>query len=733
MQTRTISATQRKQISAQYTVLLRSCRFITQKKDLELIRKAFEWALNHFRAKIRETGEPYFFHSVAVARILAEEMNLQTSAVVGALLQDVVVEKKIDDSEIEKEFGTECSELLKKLRRIALLRTEKISLNAENFIHLLLTLSDDIRVILIRLADRLHFMRHFSNLPHDRQKLIAAETSNLYAPLAHRLGLYRIKTELEDLSMRFAYPEIYQSLEKKIADTTQQNRDFIENFVHPIKDELKNNRLSCEIKSRTKSIPSIWNKMKSQQCEFEDIYDFFAVRIIIHTTLENEKADCWKVYGLITNLYQPNPTRMRDWISVPKQHSGYESLHATVLGPNNKWVEVQIRSKRMDEDAEKGTAAHWKYKSASKNTGDFEDWLKQLRVIVENYTPEEDEKGNSQTKIAPLPAYIFVFTPDGDLKKLPENASVLDFAYEIHTYVGEHCNGAKVNNLYVPLKYQLKTGDQVEIVTSKNQRPNADWLNWATTSRALNKIRRYLKEAEFQYVDIGRDMLLRKLAQLKLTYSEEIGNKLITYFKVSTASELFQGFAIEKFDLQKVKEILTAPPVPAEMPKTLVKPKTKEITEPIAKKALVIVNDETPMRDVKMARCCQPVVGDEIFGFVTVNEGIKIHRKDCQNARSMQSKYPYRVVKTVWVEMPDVQEFATTLQILAEDRLGLLNSITDLLTQKFNANIRSINLNTNNGAVKGTIMLSVSGQKSLETIMAHLAKLAGVEQVRRVS
>jgi GTP pyrophosphokinase len=662
---------------------------------------------------------------------LSSEMEMPASCLLAALLQDSA-KNELEIAEINDHFTTDIAGLVSQLKRIAGLHTERISIQAENFIQLVLTITNDIRVILIRLADRLVLMRNIDTFPVDAQRKISMETINLYIPLAHRLGLYKIKAELEELAMQHVYPEIYRSIADKIEQSKESQAKYIAGFLKPIEKELQKSPLKYFIKSRTKSIPSIWNKMKTQNIEFEQVYDFFAIRIITDSEPETEKHDCWEVYSIVTDIYKPNASRMRDWISSPKS-SGYESLHATVAGPGNKWVEVQIRSKRMDEDAEKGQAAHWKYKSDAHSANEADQRLRNIRSILENYTLF-DSDSETETQIQPFDKHVYIFTPQGDLKKLSTGATLLDFAFEIHTNVGHHCTGGKVNKSFVPLKHILRTGDQVEIITSKNQHPTKDWLNIATTSKAINKIRRHLKEEEFQQANIGRDILSRKLNQLKINNTDEAIHKLVTHFKAANSLDLFHDIATERIDIQKIKDILLASPKPDE-PKIVEKQPEKKNKKPVASqsRALVIINNETPLSDVRLARCCHPVLGDEIFGFVTVSEGIKIHRKDCTNAHEMHTRYHYRVVEARWADNAELSNFLAIIKVTGNDRVGILSSITSVLSDELNANTRSINIESRNGKFEGMITINVSGKNHLEMIIARLLKVKDVSRVSRIS
>jgi len=714
-----------------YKLLLTSCGYISERNNKVLIKKAFTEVMLHFGDSLNAQGEFQFEHAVSVARIAADDMGLDTTSIISALMQNIPVSQDVDVEKFSKKFGSDTLSIVQKLQQIAGIRMDKISIMPENFIQLLLSLSGDIRVLLIKLADRINLMRHINLLPEKEQKQISIETYNLYSPLAHRLGLYKVKAELDDLAMQHTSPEVYHSIKKKIQDTAQEQKKYFEEFIIPIRKSLTDAGLDFEVKARTKAIPSIYSKMKKQEIEFDEVYDFFAIRIILNSSPENEKAECWKAYSHITDIYPPNASRLRDWISAPRPN-GYESLHVTVEAPGNNWVEVQIRTRRMDEHAEKGMAAHWKYKEQKGAKSSSDEWLKNIRKMLENYSPGDDEIAQSAGMDAHSD-HIFVFTPEGHLKKLRTGATVLDFAFDVHTEVGQHCNGAKVNKLFVPLKHMLKTGDHVEVITSKNQKPNIDWLNWVTSSKAITKIKRILKDAEFSQAETGKDLLMRKLNQLKIDYNDDIGSKLVSFYKAGSALDLFHGLAEGKYDIQKIKEAFQLVPRTEEI-KPLLKPYTKieGLKSGAGKqKTLVIINDNTPLSDVLFARCCQPVLGDEIFGFVTVSEGIKIHRTSCTNAAQMLERYHYRVVNARWAEMTELSSYVASIRISGSDQPGILNDITNIISGDLKANIRSINLNTHNGKFEGTVMVNVNGKSHLNLILGRLVKLKGIRKVSR--
>jgi len=714
-----------------YKELLRSCSYITERNNRMLIKQAFIEVLRHFGNATNTQGEFQLAHAVAVARITADDMGLDTSSIISALLQQMPLTTPQQSETLKKNFGKDTFNIVRDLQLISGIRMDKITIMPENFIQLLLSISGDIRVLLIKLADRINLMRNISLLSAIDQKQVSTETHNLYSPLAHRLGLYKVKAELDDLAMQHTMPEVYNSIKKKIEDTAREQKKYFEEFIVPIRKSLQAAGMQFEIKARTKAIPSIYSKMKKQEIEFDEVYDFFAIRIILKANPENEKAECWKAYSHVTDIYPPNTSRLRDWISAPRPN-GYESLHVTVEAPGNNWVEVQIRSQRMDHYAEKGMAAHWRYKEQKGTKSSADEWLQNIRSILEKYSPGDDEIAQT-AGVKMLSDHIFVFTPEGHLKKLRTGATVLDFAFDVHTEVGQHCSGAKVNKLFVPLKYVLKTGDQVEVITSKNQKPNIDWLNWVTSSKAISKIKRILKDAEFSQSEAGKDLLMRKLSQLKVDYNDDIGNKLVAYFKAVSALDLFHGLAEGKYDVQKVKEALL-PVVKAEESRPPLKPFTRigvSQDKSGKQKPLVIINETTPLTDVKFARCCQPVFGDEIFGFVTVSEGIKIHRSNCTNASEMLERYHYRVVQARWAEMSELTSYVATIRISGNDQPGILKDITNILSVELKADIRSINLNSRNGKFDGSIMVNVNGKAHLNLIIGKLVRMKGIRKVSR--
>lgn len=711
-------------ILKKYHELLTASKQVLQCNDAKLLKKALTVLIDTHKDFRRETGEPYFIHSVEVARIVAFEMGLGVKSIICALLQDVLKDTDLKPQEIEKMFDPGVRKMLETLTKIARLRTDRISLQPENFISLLLALTDDVRVIIIRLADRLHYMRNLEVLHAEDKAKLSAETSNLYAPLAHRLGLYNIKTELEELSMRFSEPAIYSALEQKLKETEKEHSEYLNAFIIPIRRVLHETGFKFTIKGRTKSIQSIWAKMKKQGVEFHEVYDLYAVRVILNNTIENENADCWKVYSLISNIYQPDPRRLRDWITIPKSN-GYESLHTTVLGPLKRYVEVQIRTKRMDENAEKGHASHWIYKDGAKQK-QADDWLAYLRSLLEN--SYLDQEGKVAGKNRGAGDYIFVFTPQGDLKRLPRDATVLDFAFEIHTGVGEKCSGARVNNLQVPIKHVLKNGDQVEINVSKNQKPNLDWLTWVVTNRAKNKIRRYLREAKYNRSEEGKDILRRKLSQLDIPHNDEVMNKLLSHFTTEDPLEFYQLLAEGKIEVADLKEVLLGSEPKSEHElRNKIKERIAAKFQPEPGAAYELLIQGNPgVTDYKLAKCCMPVTGEKIFGFVTVGDGIKIHRNDCPNAPQLKEKYGYRVVKAEWVKQSQVSGRLSEIHVTGTDRLGILNDITRVISEDLKVNMRSVAFDTKLGNFSGNIKVLVGDKKHLDALLHRISKIKGV-------
>ncbi len=715
-----------------YKELLTLCQPFFKKDELLKLRKAYEMVIQFHRPNWEETGEDYIYHSLEVAKVALQELNLGIPSVICALLHNVVDENQIKYNDIKVQFGEEIAIILEGYTRLSEIRTEKISVHSENFRKLYLSLVKDIRVILIKLAHRLQDMRHFDQLPEVKRDKFLLEVNHIYIPIAHRLGLYGIKSELEELWLLNTHTAIYKSIAKKIHDSRTKQKVFIQDFISPIEKQLFKHKFEFDIKGRPKSIHSIWRKMKEQNVEFEEVYDLFAVRIIINSKKNKEKADCWRAYSIVTDIYQPNPKRLRDWISSPKA-SGYESLHTTVIGQNGKWVEVQIRTSRMDEVAEQGLAAHWRYKEGGAKR-DQEAWMNKIREVIENPDPEKLER-KDYSKIELYSDKIFIFTPEGDLKKLPSGATILDFAYDIHTSVGDMCSGAKVNGRIVPIRYILQNGDKVEVITSKNQRPKLDWLNFVVTSKAKNKIKRAIKEEKYQEAEIGKEILRRKLRNRKIQFSDTVIDKLIKQYKLKSSIDLYYLIAIEKIDLTDLKKSIEEPA--SEDLKFVEKEKENQQQEtkskPDDQKSFMFIDDSINNLDYELAKCCSPISGDAVFGFVTIGKGITIHRISCPNARQLLSRYDYRVIDVKWRQSDDTKTYLTTIHVSGNDEMGILSNITQVISNDFRVNMVSVNIDSkNDGKFNGKFKVSVKDTKHLEMITNKIMKVKGVKKATRI-
>ncbi len=723
---------EKQEILKRYRALLRASKSTLQKGDKKEIRKAFEMALESHKDMRRKSGEPYIYHPIAVAQIAADEIGLGTTSIVCALLHDVVEDTDITLDDIEREFGKKTAKIIDGLTKISGVFDYNSSLQAENFRKMLLTLADDVRVILIKLADRLHNMRTMDFMPRQKQLKIASETIYLYAPLAHRLGLYAIKSELEDLSMKYLEPDTYKYIATQLNEKKAERNSFIRTFVDPINEILEEQGLVASVYGRPKSIHSIWNKMKKKNIPFEEVYDLFAIRIILDSAPEKEKADCWKAYSIVTDLYRPNPDRLRDWVSSPKGN-GYESLHTTVMGPKGQWVEVQIRTQRMNEIAEKGFAAHWKYKESSNDNG-LDQWIMKVREMLSN--PEANALDFlDDFKMNLFSDEIFIFTPKGALLQLPLGATALDFAFEIHTDVGARCIGAKVNHKLVPLSYKLQNGDQVEIITSGKQAPKEDWLNIVVTAKAKSKIKSSLKEEKRKIAENGKETLERKLKSLKITYNTDNLNKLTYFFKLQSTQDLFIGVANGKIELKDLKEYLTSEKE-VENRGSDYKSNDGQHIEALLNKVkgpesdILLIGEDLQKIDYTLAVCCNPIPGDDVFGFVTVNEGIKIHRTNCPNAAQLMANYGYRIVKAKWNRQQELT-FLTGLHIVGIDDVGLINNITKVISNDFKVNMRSITVDTNDGIFDGSIKVFVNDKEHLDELILNLLEVKGVTGVTR--
>jgi len=719
------------EILKRYRALLRASKSTLQKGDKRMIRKAFDMALESHKDMRRKSGEPYIYHPIAVAQIAAEEIGLGTTSIVCALLHDVVEDTDITLDDIEREFGKKVAKIIDGLTKISGVFDTNSSLQAENFRKMLLTLADDVRVILIKLADRLHNMRTMEFMPRDKQLKLSSETVYLYAPLAHRLGLYAIKSELEDLSMKYMEGETYQFIKNKLNEKKAEREKFIRDFIEPVKKVLEGQDLMSDIFGRPKSIHSIWNKMKKKAIPFEEVYDLFAIRIILDSTPENEKADCWKAYSIVTDLYRPNPDRLRDWISSPKAN-GYESLHTTVMGPRGQWVEVQIRTTRMNEIAEKGFAAHWKYKESSTDSSGLDQWVQKVRDMLKN--PDSNAlEFLDDFKMNLFSDEIFIFTPKGALIQLPLNATALDFAFEIHTDVGASCIGAKVNHKLVPLSYKLQNGDQVEVITSSKQTPKEDWLSFVVTAKAKAKIKSALKEEKRKIAEDGKEILERKLKSLKITYNSENIHKLSYYFKLQSTQDLFYNVAKGLVDMKDLKEYQASEKVIENKPQDKIDPdQVQSLMRSIKAKDtdMLLIGEDLQKIDYKLANCCNPIPGDDVFGFVTVSDGIKIHRTNCPNAAKLMANYGYRIVKARWTNQQELA-FLTGLRITGIDDVGLINKLTTVISHDFKVNMRSITVDSDNGIFEGSIMVYVNDTQHLDNLIKRLKTVNGVTGVSR--
>jgi GTP pyrophosphokinase len=724
---------EKKEILKRYRALLNACKRTLQKGDKLQIRKAFDIALEAHKDMRRKSGEPYIYHPIAVAHICAEEIGLGTTSVVCALLHDVVEDTDLTLDDIKGLFSEKEAKIIDGLTKISGVFDQSSSLQAENFRKMLLTLSEDVRVILIKLADRLHNMRTLDSMKRDKQLKIASETLYLYAPLAHRLGLNAMKTELEDLGLKYTEPDVYDEIQQRLKEGESERKKFITRFMVPIKEILDEIGLKAKIIGRPKSIYSINNKIKTKGVPFEEIYDLFAIRIIIDTPPENEKSDCWRVYSIVTDFYHPSPERLRDWISTPKAN-GYESLHTTVMGPDGKWVEVQIRTVRMDELAEKGYAAHWKYKDSA-NENQLDDWIRKIREILEN--PQENAlEFLDDFKLNLFAEEIFAFTPKGEMKTLPINATALDFAFDIHTKVGEKCIGAKVNHKLVPLSYKLKSGDQVEILTSSKQTPKEDWLNYVVTARAKGKIKNALKEERRKISEDGREMLERKFNHLKIDFTVQNINELANYFKLPSSQELFYRVAVGNINLKHLKDFRQEQGKIVHKTGSIKKADAAPSLEQLVQSArgksdMLVIGENLNKIDYKLSPCCTPIPGDDVFGFVTINEGIKIHRVNCPNAVQLLSNYAYRVVKAKWTSQ-ELISFLAGIKITGIDEVGLVSNITKIISNELNVNMRSISFDTNDGTFEGSVTVFVQDTTHLTELMKKLKKVNGVLTVTRM-
>ncbi len=725
-----------KAIAQEYKELLRISYQTLTPADKKLIRKAFDVAVDAHKEQRRKSGEAYIFHPIAVAKIVASEIGLGATSIAAALLHDVVEDTPITVEDIERLFNPKVAQLVEGLTKISLVQKDlNASMQAENFRKMILTLNDDVRVILIKLADRLHNMQTMDSMVEYKQTKIASETLYIYAPLAHRLGLYNIKTKLEDLGLKYTEPNVYNDIVSKIRETKEEQDAYIKDISDVLKKSLDNEDIDYIIKGRPKSIYSIRRKMRAQNVSFDEVYDKFALRIVYKADPHDEKFVAWKIYSIVTDHYRPSPSRLRDWISSPKS-TGYEALHITVMGPKGRWVEVQVRSERMDEIAEKGYAAHYKYKNGATEESGLDVWLNLLREALENQETNavdfvEDFKMNLYSK------EIFVFTPKGEIKSLPKGATSLDFAFSIHSEIGIKTRGTRVNGRLVPLNHELKSGDQVEVITSANQKPTINWLEYVTTSRAKNKIKNVLNENTKKIAEEGKELLTRKLKHLKITISEQVINELVNFFKLKTSLDLFYRVGIGAIENQQLKDYA------AQKSNSIInffKNKIKrnkdtadeDIHKPVISSNydMLVFGTEHDKLDYKLSQCCNPIPGDDVFGFVTINEGIKVHKKDCPNAIGMQSNYAYRIMSAKWIDSSQ-EEFKAIINITGMDVLGLTNQLTRVISNNMSVNIQSISLSTDAGIFHGQIAVIVKNNTILKKMINAIKKIDGVDKVTR--
>ena len=732
-------ATENAAIAKEYKELLKISYRTLSAKDKKLIRRAFEVALDAHSDQRRKSGEAYIFHPIAVAKIVASEIGLDANSIVAALLHDVVEDcprYTIDD--IQQLFGETVARIVNGLTKISNIKKDlNVSMQAENFRRMLLTLHDDIRVIIIKIADRLHNMQTIHSMREDKQLKIASETLYIYAPLAHKIGLYNIKTELEDLALKYTEPDVYNGILNKLKESKEEQDLYIKDISTVLTKSLNKEKLKYEIKGRPKSIFSIRRKIRNQGVSFEEVYDKFAVRIIYKSELKDEKFLAWKIYSIVTDHFRPNPIRLRDWISAPKS-TGYEALHITVMGPKGRWVEVQIRSERMNEIAEKGYAAHYKYKEGEKEQDEnLESWIGKLQEVFEN--PDSNAvEFVEQFKLNLYAKEIFVFTPNGDLKSLPKDATPLDFSFSIHTEIGMKTRGAKVNGKLVPLNHVLQSGDQVDIITSENAKPNSNWLDYVTTTRAKSKIKSSLKEEKKTLAEDGKEILRRKLKQLKISLNEKSINELVSYFNLNTSLDLFYRVGISSIDNTMLKSfaasrsnaLVSFIKNKITRNKGLIK-ESVEKDEITSKYDMLVFGKEEEKLNYRLSSCCNPIPGDMVFGFLSIKEGIKIHKKVCPNALSLQSNYAYRIMSAKWIDSSQ-QVFRAVVKLTGIDRLGLVNSITKVVSENMNVNIKSIKFDTDSGVFNGEITVEVNNNNFVEKLMERLQKINGIEKVFRV-
>ncbi len=725
-----------KQFMVRYDELIRICEKEYDARGVKLIRQSVEFLLEKTPEEKRKLGMHLSIFAIQLAEMTVKELGLDALGISSVLIVDAVELNDIPLDEVQASLGERTGQIIRELMNISDLDTTTNSGQAENMRNLILTLASDFRVILIKIAERLFLMRQKDTLSEKEQIAISCEARFIYSPLAHRLGLYNVMSEMEDISMSILEKEAYMEIDTKLKASKARRERFIKEFIKPIERDMEQEKIKVEIKGRPKAISSIWRKMKQQKVDFEEVYDKFAIRIIIDTPLRKEKSDCWRVYSIITDHYQPNPERLRDWISAPKSN-GYESLHTTVVVPGGEWVEVQIRTGRMNEIAEKGLAAHWKYKGIKGQAG-IDQWIQKVREAMES----SDEDANNlieDLKLSQFSKEIFVFTPNGDLKKFSENATVLDFAFDIHTDVGCSCAGARINGKNVPIRYQLQNGDKVEIIRSKNQKPKRDWLNYVVTSKAKSKIKQAMKEVLLKESEHGKEILKRRFRNWKIDFDDTSIRKVIQHYKYKDSIELYYDVSIEKIDLLEIKDLLTREEKPKETKPDTIDPYAVERLVVNASHDLpdssdfLVIDEKLANIDYRLGKCCNPIHGDAVFGFVTISTGITIHRKNCPNAQQLLSKYPYRVVKARWRNSENVSSFAVSLQVTGIDDLGIVSNISDVITKDLQVNMRSISIDSNDGIFEGSVTIFVKDTQHLEALIRKLKKVKGVNTIRRIS
>ena len=724
---------EKKEILRHYRSLLKALRPKLKKGDKEMVRTAFEMSAEAHKTMRRKSGEPYILHPLAVAMICVEEIGLGVRSTICSLLHDTVEDTDISLEDVEREFGIEIVKIVDGLTKISNVIDTNTSQQAENFKKILLTLTDDPRVILIKLADRLHNMRTLDFMKKEKQLKVASETVWVYAPLAHRMGLYNIKTELEDLSMKYLESEAYKDIAKKLAETKRERTRYINEFIRPIKDKLIASGFDFDIYGRPKSIHSIWNKIKKKGVSFDEVYDLFAIRIILNSAPEKEKEECWKVYSMITDEYNPSPERLRDWLSNPK-NNGYEALHTTVIGPEGKWVEIQIRTKRMNEIAEKGLAAHFKYKEGSSDEDRFDKWFGQIREVL---SQDDTDSVNflQDFKTSFLAEEIYVYTPKGEVKMLPTGSTALDFAFAIHSAIGSKCIGAKVHHKLVPISHKLRSGDQVEIITSNKQKPNKDWLNIVVTAKARSKIKDCLREEKRKIAEDGKYVLQKKLEGMGAAYSQVNIEELLQFYKLNSQLDLFYKIATKSIDLHELKDFnLLGDKLEAPKPKVVIT--EINVTNPQQKvyskkeSELIIFGESSDKIQYQLAKCCNPIPGDDVFGFVSTGKGLIIHRTSCPNAAQLLANYGHRVVKTKWAKNKEIS-FLTGLKILGMDDVGVVHKITNIISGDMKINIAGLTIESREGLFEGTIKVFVHDKEELEELVTRIKSLNGIQRVDR--